>query len=172
MDAVRATHARRVAVRAREPDERVLQPLGRRREHVEGLHHDVVLGGVDDVGGREAVVHPPARGHTDALLHHVDERGDVVVGDLLPLEHGVDGEAGPLADRGGVLLRDHADLGPGFAREYLHLQPGAELGLVGEQRSHLGSGVAGDHGVGPGTPSAAMSVRYCTPGQLMSATAR
>ena len=41
--------------------------------------------GVDDVARREAVVHPRARGLADARLHDVDERGDVVVGDLLAL---------------------------------------------------------------------------------------
>ena len=55
--------------------------------------------GVDDVARREPVVHPRARRLPDALLHDVDERGDVVVGDLLALVHRGDVEAGPLAHR-------------------------------------------------------------------------
>ena len=39
--------------------------------------------GVDDVARREAVVDPRAGRRADALLHDVDERGDVVIGDLL-----------------------------------------------------------------------------------------
>ena len=47
-------------------------------------------GGVDHVGGGEPVVDPRALGRADALLHHVDEGGHVVVGDPLALGHRVD----------------------------------------------------------------------------------
>ena len=44
-------------------------------------------------------MHPRARRLADALLHDVDERGDVVIGDLLALVDRGDVEAGALADR-------------------------------------------------------------------------
>ena len=37
--------------------------------------------GVDDVGRREPVVDPLASGAPDPLLHDIDERGDVVIGE-------------------------------------------------------------------------------------------
>ena len=82
--------------------------------------------GVDHVARREAVVHPRALGLADALLHHVDERGDVVLGDELALLDRVDVEAGPLAHRDRGVLRDDAELGPGLDGEDLHLEPRAE----------------------------------------------
>ena len=50
-------------------------------DHVERARHLQRERGVDDVARREAVVDPPAGRRADALLHDVDERGDVVVGD-------------------------------------------------------------------------------------------
>ena len=101
--------------------------------------------GVDDVARREAVVDPGARGLADPLLDHVDERGDVVLGDELALLDRGDVEAGALAHRGRGVLRDDAELGPGLGGEDLDLEPGAEARLVGEEVGHLGQGVAGDH---------------------------
>ena len=41
--------------------------------------------GVDDVGRREPVVDPLPGRSADVLLHDVDERGDVVIGDRFAL---------------------------------------------------------------------------------------
>ena len=97
VDAVRATDHRRVAELAGPGCDRRLQ-LGRGREDaIERARHLQRERGVDHVARREPVVHPRARGLTDALLHDVDERGDVVVGDLLALVHRGDVDPGPLA---------------------------------------------------------------------------
>ena len=88
----------------------------------------------------------PATGRrADALLHDVDERGDVVVGDLLAFVHGGDVEPGPLAHGRASLGGDDAELGPRLDREHLDLEPRAEPRVVGEQVGDLGRGVAGDH---------------------------
>ena len=64
----------------------------RRQQQVAGLDELPAQRGVDDVGRREAVVHPRAGGWPDAFLHDVDERGDVVVGDPLAFVHRFDVE--------------------------------------------------------------------------------
>ena len=81
-------------------------------------------------------------GRTDALLHHVDEGGDVVLGGALPLEDGLDGEIGPFPDRHGVGGGHDPELGPGLGGQDLDLQPGAEPGLVGEEAGDLRQCVA------------------------------
>ena len=102
--------------------------------------------GVDDVARREPVVHPRARRRPDLLLHDVDERGDVVIGDLLALVDRVDVETGALAHGARVGFGDDAEPRPRFDREHLDLEPRAEARLVGEQLGDLGERVAGDHG--------------------------
>ena len=73
---------------------------GRGREDaIERARHLQRERGVDDVARREPVVHPRAGGLTDARLHDVDERGDVVVGDLLALVHRGDVDPRALAHR-------------------------------------------------------------------------
>ena len=47
-------------------------------------------GGVDDVGRGEPVVDPRSLGRADGVLDHVDEGGDVVVGDALAVVDGRD----------------------------------------------------------------------------------
>ena len=130
---------------------------------------------------------PRPLGLADRLLDHVHEGGDVVVGDPFALGHrldegGVDHGGVVAAERGGV-GRDVAHLDPPLGGQQLHPQPHGEPGLVGEQGGHLRRGVSGDHraasafSVGTGavggsaTAARAMSVRYCMPGQEMSATA-
>ena len=76
---------------------------------------------------------PFRRRPPDRLLDHVDERRGLVIGDGLPGPDGVDGEFGPFPDGGGVGGGDDPQLGPGFAREDLHLEPVLEPGLVGEE---------------------------------------
>ena len=135
-----------------------------------GVHH--VRGGqpeVDERAGRGA----------DALLHHVDEGGHVMVGDLLAGQHVGDedvvhrGRLGP-AD-GGVLDRHHAQERLGLGGQQLDLEPQLEAGGVGEQGRHVGGRVAGDHGTSSSWLSAAapaaMSRRTRTPSQLIGSRA-
>src|SRR5262249_51407115 len=96
--------------------------------------------GVEDVGGRQPVVDPPPR-LAGRRAEHVDERGDVVVGDLLPLLDRLDGER---RQRDGLQLARRRPLGLQGAGD-LHLPPALELGLVGPDGPDLGAGVARDH---------------------------
>ena len=79
----------------------------------------------------------------DAVLHDVDEGGDVVVGDPLALgDRGHEARRRPSgADspaRLGVGRGHDAEGGPRLGGQQLDLQPcGAMLGLVGEERRHL-----------------------------------
>ena len=146
MPCVRPDH-RRVAELACPGRDRRLELRGRGQDAVERPRHLQRERGVDDVARREPVVHPRAGGLPDAFLHDVDERGDVVVGDLLALVHRVDVERRPRSRTGARVVVGHdAELGPRFDREHLDLEPRAEARLVGEQVGDLGERVAGDHG--------------------------
>ena len=137
--------------------------------------------GVHHVRGRQPVVDVRAGRGADALLDDVDERGHVVVGDLLALEHVghedvVDhGRLGP-AGRG--LVRRHvAERRLGLGGQELDLEPHGEPGLVAEERRHVGRRVARDHRTGSraATPApaawAAMSWRSCMPSHSIGAAA-
>ncbi len=50
--------------------------------------------------------------------------------------------------------RHLARSGPGLDGQELDLEPRVEAGLVGEERRHLGQGVARDHGLGSLAPRA------------------
>ena len=140
VDAVRAPDADGVDVLAR--------ALGERDDELARAGDDDLAGraelqgerGVEHVGRRQAVVDPAPAG-PGALLQHVDEGRDVVVGDALALLHGLDGER-----RGADRLR-------GRRRRPVHLLAGGDLDappglharLVGPERADLGAGVAVDH---------------------------
>ena len=92
-------HSRARASRA--PDQ-----LGRGvDQQVGGLGERGAQGGVDHVRRGEAVVDPRSLGWADRRLHHVDEGGHVVIGDLLAV--------GDRLDEGGV---DHRRARPGTRR--------------------------------------------------------
>ncbi len=122
--------------------DRHLERGGGLEHEVAGLDQHHREGGVDDVAGREAVVEPGAGGGPDPLLDHVDEGGDVVFGGALPVVDGLDGEIGPFPDGHRVGGGDHPQLGPRLGGQDLHLQPGAEASLVGEQAGDLRQCVA------------------------------
>ena len=145
VDAVRAPDHRRVAELARPRRDRRLQLLGRGKDAVERTRHLQCERGVDHVARREAVVHPRPRGLADALLHDVDERGDIVVGDLLALVHRGHVDPRALAHGSRRVGRNDAELGPRLDREDLDLEPRAEARLVGEEVGDVGERVAGDH---------------------------
>jgi len=117
--------------------DRHLEGGGGGDHEIDRLHQHHREGGVDDVARREAVVEPRARRGPDALLHHVDEGGDVVLGGAFPLEDGLDGEVGPFPNGHRVGGGNHPQLGPGLGGQDLDFQPGAELRFVGEERRHL-----------------------------------
>ena len=118
---------------------------------------------------------------TDALLHHVDEGGHIVVRDLLALQDVGDedlvdgGGLGPAA--GGVLGRHHTECGLGLRSEQLDLEPEGEARRVAEQRRHVRRRVARDHRVPSPAPTgesdtrAAMSWRICMPSHSIGAAA-
>ena len=135
---------------------------------------------------------PRALGLADGRLHHVDEGGDVVVGDPLALGHRVDEGAvdvgGPGPAGGGGFGRHVTHLDPAVGGQQLHPQPHGEPGLVREELGHLLGCVARDHcetsslaagvdapdpsGAGPAVADRAMSDLRCIPGQSMASTAR
>ena len=90
---VRAADAERVLVLTRAPHQGVAEVARAGGEDEPGLRQLERQRGVQHVGGREPVVHPPP-GIADRCGHHVDERGDVVVGHLLALLDGLDRERG------------------------------------------------------------------------------
>ena len=156
---------------ARPRADRVVERDKGGQQQVAGLGELPAERGVDDVGGGEPVVHPRARGLPDPFLHDVDECSHVVVGDALAFFDRGDIEASALTDRRRVGARDDTELGPRLAREDLDLEPGAELRFVGEERGHLRSRVARDHGRTPSTAPAAMSRRKVMPGHEMRSIA-
>src|SRR5258708_25871903 len=86
----------------------------------------------------------PAPWLTNRLRDHVHERGHVVVGDLLALVDGLDGERGMLLDLARVLGRHHALLGQRLDGGHLDLQPRVHARLVGPDGADLGARVALD----------------------------
>ncbi len=102
---------------------------------------------VEHVGGREAEV-DPAPGRPGGGAEHVDEGGDVVVGDGLALLHGLDGER-----RGADRIEFLGSRSPArvifaerLGRGDLDVAPRGHARLVGPDGAELGSGVSIDHG--------------------------
>ena len=140
VDAVRATDAERVRVLAR--------PLAERRDQLAGAGEDDRPGGaelerqrrVEHVGGGEPVM-DPAPGLAGRRGEHVDEGGDVVVGDLLALTDRLDREGGG---------RNRLELRGARALQLLggcdlDLAPALHPRFVGPEGADLGARVTGDH---------------------------
>jgi hypothetical protein len=90
-------------------------------------------------------MHPPAR-LADRTGNDVHERRHVVIRHPLALLHLLHRERGSVAHGRGVVLRHHALLRECLDHGQLHLKPRFELALLGPDRAHLGTGVAGDQG--------------------------
>ena len=86
---------------------------------------------------------------TDALLDHVDERRDVVIGDSLPLGHRGRIHGGAFPDEPGVGFGDDPELRLGLDRQELNFEPCGIARLVAEQAGHGLEGVTGDQGNAP-----------------------
>lgn len=104
------------------------------------------LGGVDDVGGGEAVVEPTrVLGVRDVLGDGSGEGDDIVLDLCLDGVDALDGEVALVADGIGGLLRDEAEARECLGGGGLHLEPAAVLVLVGPDAAHSGACVAGNH---------------------------
>src|SRR5215203_4217319 len=125
-------------------DQRVAVSAGAAEDHFAGPPQLQRQGGVEDVGGGEAVV-DPATVLADRGGDDVDEGGDVVVSHLLALFHRLDREGRLLPRRARRLLGDHALARPGLSGGQLDLEPALQLRLRRPDRPDLGAGVAGDH---------------------------
>ena len=88
----------------------------------------------------------PASLRSELLRDRVHERGEVVIGRLLDLGDARGGRgSGARADRGHVVGRHRADLGPAVECGELHFEPARELALLRPDPGHLRAAVAGDH---------------------------
>ncbi len=143
--AVRATHARRVAVLLGTDADDVERAVDAGEQQLARLAQDEGQRGVDDVGGRQPVVEP-ARLRPDLLGHRLGEREHVVVGAPLDLARPVDVDARASANGLDRLGRDDAELAPGVERGELDLEPRLQPSLVAPQRAEGRPGVAVDHG--------------------------
>jgi hypothetical protein len=77
---------------------------------------------------------PRSRWRADRVLHHVDERGHVVIGDRLACEHRLDEPIvdgwRTLAARDRLSVGHDADRGVGLGSQQLDLEPTLEPGDV------------------------------------------
>ena len=84
---------------------------------------------------------PRPLGHADARLEHVDERGGVVVRDLLTLvdlghERGVDDRTS-LSQCADLFVGQHADRRQALRRQEFDLDHRVEAALVAEESGHV-----------------------------------
>ena len=109
------------------------------------------LGGVDDVGGGEAVVEPAGGVGICDVLGDGGGEGDYVVSDFgFDLLDARDGEAAAIADGVGGDLGHDACGGEGLGSCDFDAEPAAVFVFVGPDAAHLGQRVAGDHVWVPG----------------------
>ncbi len=149
VDAVGPADHHRVAVLVGDAHQRGEQ-LGRRLDQqIGGVTKRPAQRGVDHVGRREPVVDPRRRRRPDRCLDHVDEGGDVVVGDGLAVEHLLHerlvGRRRQFATRHRVGCGDEPQRRMTLGREQFHLEPPTEPDRVGPDGVHLRGGIARDH---------------------------
>ena len=154
MNAVGAAHTQRVLELEGAALAGLAKALDVVDDDVAGLGDLIGQGGVAQVGGRHAVVHPAA-GLVGALGdvgvnivgHAGGERNDVVVRHFLDLVDLLHGEVGVIADPLRLLARDArlAELGLGLAGQNLDLLPNGELVLKLPDATHFRTSVATDH---------------------------
>src|SRR4051812_47362756 len=87
----------------------------------------------------------PARRRTDRGCHVLEKGNDIMVRPLLDLRDLSNREPRLVPDRGGVLLRDLAQLRHCLAGQSLDLQPDLEFALLRPQLAHLWPGITVDH---------------------------
>ena len=151
MDAVRAADHQGAAMAPCEIRGRVDEALQLADHEIGCVAQGPAPRRVDDIGAGETVVNIGSGGRTDVPLQNVDERRNVVVGDLLALENGVDEglvDHGSLGAAGGCRAgRDRTDSLLCVGREQFDVDPTLHACGVGEQIRHLGQRIAIDHGL-------------------------
>jgi hypothetical protein len=116
----------------------ILQDEIARRAHLQRL------GGVDDVGRRQAEMEPPRR-RANVLRHRGRKRDHVVLGCLLDFLDAGDVEGATLPDITGGVGRDDSGARHRVRGGNLYLQPRFVLVLVAPHATHFRVGIASDH---------------------------
>ena len=111
---------------------------GNRGKDVVGLLDQVAVGGVNDVGAGEAVVHPLAF-LAKTFADGAGEGHDVVACLFLYLLDARNGERGLGIQLLDVLGGHHAQFAPGLGREKLDLEIGVKFILFGPYSPHFGA---------------------------------
>ena len=145
VDAVRAADLERLAVllgARHDRGERGVDPGEDERPRLADLERER---GVDDVGGRQAVVEPAPPLVVELLADGVDERGGVVVERRLDLGDALCARRRRGGDGGSRVRGNCSKLGPGGGRGLLDREPRRKLPLVRPDAGHGRTGVAGDH---------------------------
>ena len=145
VDAVRAADLERLAVLVGARDDRGEGGVDAGEDQIPGLADLERERGVDDVGGRQAVVEPAASLVVELLADGVDERGGVVVERRLDLGDALRARRRGGCDGRGGLRGNDAELGPGGGRGLLDREPRRKLPLVRPDAGHGRAGVAGNH---------------------------
>jgi hypothetical protein len=141
VDPVRAPDAQRVAVLARALDQSGGQLARSGDDDLARAPQLQRERGDEPAGGRQPEGDPASR-RAGGRREHIDERGDVVVGDTLALAYRVDRE-GSAADR--VELLRGRSVRQLLAGRHLDLAPGLHARLVRPQAADLLARVAVDH---------------------------
>ena len=145
MDAVGAADHRRVFEFPGPAFEHLGETLEVAGDQRRGLLDEQRLRRIDHIVRGQAVVEP-ARVRAYDLGHRRGEGDDVVLDLGFDLEDAVDVEVGARADCLGGIFRHDAGGGQRFGRGDFDREPGAEAVFVAPDASHLGPGIAWDHG--------------------------
>ena len=144
MDAVGAAHAEHALVLAGQGFQRSQHLFDVFHDELAGLHEQIAVGGVHDVGRRTAQMDVAGVG-AHLFFQRSEEGDDVVTGGLLDLEDAVHVDVGLFPDGLHGLGGHAAQFGPGLAHGHFHSQPGAVTVLQGPDAAHGGPGVALNH---------------------------
>ncbi len=161
MNAVAAAQTESVLVLLGPCAQRLAQSIEALRYKVARLAELHGQAGIQDVGGRHALMHEP-RGRAD-MFGKVGQKGDHVMACLFfDFVDAFDLEGAMTPDRFGGLFRDDAKLGLRIGGMRLDLEPDAKAVLRLPDARHLGAAVAGDHlSTGPPGGWAALGSALC-----------
>ena len=82
MNTMSSTDHHRFTVGLRSRHKLIDEFINCRKQKICGVTHRPAQTGVDNIGGCQTVMDPGSSGTADRLLHDIDERGDVVLGDF------------------------------------------------------------------------------------------
>ena len=132
----------RMAMGAGQLDQGGEQRRGRFDEQVGRVAQHPAPRRVDHIARREAVVDPRTLGGTDARLHHIDERRDIVVGDGFTIGHCLHERVVHLrcsfAACGSIGGRHQPEFGMSIGGQQLDLEPSAHARRIAEHGRHIG----------------------------------